>query len=159
MPGVDDTYRCGQCGGSSRDIIGSMHSLTTNGRATMVLDSHNGVYVRVVHNCRFRQPNNTYRSPIPYLHHLHHSQIPLNQYRTASQRFSIPSTHRTHVPLVVAKLFHARVPILAGSDATGLHTPPNLLVPTRISLHQELELVRRWIIFSTCITSGDKPSS
>ncbi|TVY36410.1 Adenine deaminase [Lachnellula subtilissima] len=39
------------------------------------------------------------------------------------------------------ELFNAGVPILAGSDATGLHTAPNLLVPMGISLHQELELL------------------
>jgi imidazolonepropionase-like amidohydrolase len=43
--------------------------------------------------------------------------------------------------LSVAELFKAGVPILAGSDATGLHIPPNQLVPMGISLHQELELL------------------
>ncbi|TKA53615.1 hypothetical protein B0A49_13951 [Cryomyces minteri] len=41
----------------------------------------------------------------------------------------------------VTSLYRAGVPILAGSDATGLHIPPNLLVPMGISLHQELELL------------------
>ncbi len=39
----------------------------------------------------------------------------------------------------VTPLYRAGVPILAGSDATGLHRPPNFLVPMGISLHQELE--------------------
>lgn len=43
--------------------------------------------------------------------------------------------------LSVSSLFKAGVPILAGSDATGLHAPPNFLVPMGISLHQELELL------------------
>lgn len=41
----------------------------------------------------------------------------------------------------VTSLYKAGVPILAGSDGTGLHIPPNLLVPMGISLHQELELL------------------
>ncbi|KFZ13757.1 hypothetical protein V502_06462 [Pseudogymnoascus sp. VKM F-4520 (FW-2644)] len=41
----------------------------------------------------------------------------------------------------VTSLHRAGLPILAGSDGTGLHIPPNMLVPMGISLHQELELL------------------
>ena len=56
--------------------------------------------------------------------------------RTGFGNYSYPTAKES-----VAKLYQAGVPILAGSDGTGLHTPPNLLVPMGISLHQELELL------------------
>ena len=126
--------------------------------AAIVNGSHAGGIKVMSHAPRHDAISNALAAGIDFIHHIaadtaiDSSQVAqfvkqrVIAVPTLIQMLTIANTRLYNYSYPIAnlganELFNAGVPILAGSDATGLHTPPNLLVPMGISLHQELELL------------------
>ena len=125
---------------------------------TIVSGSHSGSRKVMSHAPRHDAISVALDAGVDFVHHIprilpsrplksHNSsnkrQSPFRRsFRCSQSQAQVSETTRTLSPnLSVAGLLKAGVPILAGSDATGLQIPPNQLVPMGISLHQELELL------------------